>query len=53
MKKIIIFLIVLILVASFVLGCKNSGVEALNDQITELSEKSDEEEIEAEPVNEA
>jgi len=44
MKKVIIFLIVLIFVASFTVGCKNSEVEELKEQVAELAEKLAEEE---------
>jgi hypothetical protein len=52
-KKLLIFLIVIFLIASIIFGCKNSEVEELKEQVQELSEKLDEEEIEAEPANEA
>jgi len=43
MKKAIYFLIVLIFIASFAIGCKNSEVEELKEQVAELSEKLAEE----------
>jgi len=42
MKKSIIFLIILIFIISFAIGCRNSEVEELKDQVAELSEKKSE-----------
>lgn len=43
MKKMIIILIALIFAGSFMVGCKNSEVEKLKEQVEELSEKLAEE----------